>query len=92
MNRGGLQFDGGGFRQRTAPMRQHEVLASAVTETCFLIQRAGGRPADVIRKIVERNLEIGIDLADDASAIESLMQRYADTSMSLADACLVRLT
>ncbi|TMH78039.1 MAG: hypothetical protein E6H52_03220 [Betaproteobacteria bacterium] len=33
-----------------------------------------------------------MDLADDASAIESLMQRYADTSMSLADACLVRLT
>jgi predicted nucleic acid-binding protein len=63
-----------------------------LTEACFLIQRAGGRPVDMIRKIAQRSLEIGIDLEEDASGIESLMQRYADTPMSLADACLVRLT
>jgi predicted nucleic acid-binding protein len=63
-----------------------------ITEACFLIQRAGGRPADLIRKITQRSLEIGIDLEEDASGIESLMHRYADTPMSLADACLVRLT
>jgi len=63
-----------------------------ITEACFLIQRAGGKPADLIRKITQRSLEIGIDLEEDASGIESLMQRYADTPMSLADACLVRLT
>src|SRR6266446_2199899 len=63
-----------------------------LTEACFLIQRAGGRPVDLVRKVAQRNLEIGLDLVDDASAIESLMQRYADTPMSLADACLVRLT
>jgi predicted nucleic acid-binding protein len=63
-----------------------------LTEACFLIHRAGGRPADLLRKVSQRNLEIGIDIEDDASAIESLMQRYADTPMSLADACLVRLT
>ena len=63
-----------------------------LTEACFLIQRAGGRPVDLIRKIAQRSLEIGLDLEEDASGIESLMQRYADTPMSLADACLVRLT
>ena len=63
-----------------------------LTEACFLIQRAGGRPADLIHKIAQRGLEIGIDLEDDAPGIESLMRRYADTPMSLADACLVRLT
>lgn len=63
-----------------------------LTEACFLIQRSGGRPADLIRKIVQKGLEIGIDLEEDASGVESLMQRYADTPMSLADACLVRLT
>ncbi len=63
-----------------------------LTEACFLIRRAGGRPADLLRKVSQRNLEIGIDIEDDASAIESLMQRYADTPMSLADACLVRLS
>ena len=63
-----------------------------ITEACFLIQRAGGKPADLIRKITQRSLEIGIDLEEDASGIESLMQRYADTPMSLAGGCLVRLT
>ena len=63
-----------------------------LTEACFLIQRAGGRPEDLIRKVVQGHLEVGVDIQDDASAIQSLMQRYADTPMSLADACLVRLT
>jgi predicted nucleic acid-binding protein len=63
-----------------------------LTEACFLIQRGGGRPADLIRKLAQGSLKIGIDLQDDASGIQSLMQRYADTPMSLADACLVRLT
>jgi predicted nucleic acid-binding protein len=63
-----------------------------LTEACFLIYRAGGMPADLIRKLDQRLLEIGIDLEDDAASIQSLMRRYADTPMSLADACLVRLT
>ena len=63
-----------------------------LTEACFLIQRAGGKPVDLIRKITQRSLVIGIDLEEEASGVESLMQRYADTPMSLADACLVRLT
>jgi uncharacterized protein len=63
-----------------------------LTEACFLIHRAGGRPADLVRKVAQGVLEIGVDLQEDASGIHSLMQRYADTPMSLADACLVRLT
>lgn len=63
-----------------------------LTEACFLVQRAGGRPADLIGKVRQGVLVIGLDLAGNAAAIESLMQRYADTPMSLADACLVRLT
>lgn len=63
-----------------------------LAEACFLIQRAGGRPVDLIRKVAQKSIEIGIDLEDDATGIESLMQRYSETPMSLADACLVRLT
>ena len=63
-----------------------------LTEACYLIQRAGGRPADLVRKIAQGGLEIGIGLDKDAAAVDSLMQRYSDTPMSLADACLVRLT
>ncbi len=63
-----------------------------LTEACFLIHRSGGRPADLIRKLSEGVLEIGIDLGKEAAGIEGLLKRYADTPMSLADACLVRLS
>lgn len=63
-----------------------------ITEACFLIQRAGGNPSDLIRKVAQGSLEIGFDLKQEAFAVESLMQRYADTPMSLADACMVRLS
>jgi uncharacterized protein len=63
-----------------------------LTEACFLIGRAGGQPADLVRQVAQRTIEIGIDLEADAQAAESLMRRYADTPMSLADACLVRLS
>lgn len=63
-----------------------------LTEACFLIHRAGGNPADLVRKVTQRSLQIGLDLADDAAAVESLMQRYEDTPMSLADACVVRMS
>jgi predicted nucleic acid-binding protein len=36
-------------------------------------------------------LRIGVHLEDEAGAIGELMQRYRNLSMSLADACLVRL-
>ena len=63
-----------------------------ITEACFLIHKAGGRPGDLVRKLAQRGLEIRISIEDDAAALEALMARYADTPMSLADACLVRLT
>jgi predicted nucleic acid-binding protein len=63
-----------------------------ITEACFLIHRAGGKPSDLIGKVVQHWIEIGLKLDEDAAGIEALMTRHADTPMSLADACLVRLT
>lgn len=63
-----------------------------LTEACFLVQRAGGRPADLVGKVRQGALVIGLDMTGESAAVETLMRRYADTPMSLADACLVRLT
>ncbi len=63
-----------------------------LTEACFLIHRAGGRAADLIRKLDQGVLEIAFDLRTESATIESLLKRYEDTPMSLADACLVRIS
>jgi uncharacterized protein len=62
-----------------------------LTEACFLIQRSGGKPAELLAWITRGGLEIGVDVESDAAEIAVLMNRYRDTPMSLADACLVRL-
>jgi predicted nucleic acid-binding protein len=62
-----------------------------LTEVCFLIQRSGGRQAEILSWITRGGLEIGVDIESDAAEIARLMSRYRDMPMSLADACLVRL-
>lgn len=62
-----------------------------VTEACFLVARAG-RSATVVLDLVRRGLvRIGFRLEDELGAVRTLMARYANVPMSLADACLVRL-
>lgn len=46
----------------------------------------------ILQAVREGIIQIAFDLETEAAALESLMQRYADTPMSLADACLVRLS
>jgi uncharacterized protein len=62
-----------------------------LTEACFLIQRSGGRPADVLRKLQAGIIEVPLEVKTESAALETLMRRYEDAPMSLADACLVRL-
>ena len=63
-----------------------------LTEACFLIQKSGGKPAELVSWLTRGVLEIGVNVESDAVEIARLMNRYRDTPMSLADACLVRLT
>lgn len=63
-----------------------------LTEACFLIQKSGGKPAELVAWVTRGVLEIGVNIESDAVEITRLMNRYRDTPMSLADACLVRLT
>ena len=62
-----------------------------LTEACFLLQRGGQHPADLLARLQQGAIEVAINLQGEAAAVEALMRRYADTPMSLADACLVRL-
>lgn len=64
----------------------------ALTEACFLLQRNNGQPEVILRALQDRIIEVALNLQREAAALETLMGRYADKPMSLADACLVRLS
>jgi len=62
-----------------------------LTETAFLLKREG-RETDPLFALMERGvLRVGLEIEDQLADLRSLMRRYRDRPMSLADACLVRL-
>lgn len=63
-----------------------------VTETCFLLQRLLGSGDAVFEFMQTRALHLAFNLADELDAVRKLMAHYADVPMSLADACLVRMS
>ena len=63
-----------------------------LAETCFLIQRNGGQPAETLQLLQLGVFEAALDLNTEAAALEALMRRYDDMPISLADACLVRMS
>jgi uncharacterized protein len=63
---------------------------AALSEAFHLL---GGRGAPALRALLLRgSLRIAFELAENLESVLKLMQKYADVPMSLADACLVRMT
>jgi predicted nucleic acid-binding protein len=63
-----------------------------LTEAAFLLKREG-LDADPIFELLGRGvIRIAIDVQDEQADLRALMRRYRNRRMSLADACLVRLS
>ncbi len=63
-----------------------------LTEAAFLLKREG-READPLFVLLERGvLRIALDIQAEQADLRALMHRYRNRPMSLADACLVRLS
>ncbi len=62
---------------------------AVVAEACFLL---GGRRDLVTSMLADRLVQIAFHLDDELDRVRALMSKYSDAPMSLADACLVRLS
>ncbi len=63
-----------------------------LTEAAFLLKREGGDP-DALFAFLERGaIRIALSVQDEQADLRALMRRYRNRPMSLADACLVRLS
>ena len=62
----------------------------ALSEAFYLL---GARGAASLRELLRRGaLRLAFDLGDQLEAVLKLMEKYSSVPMSLADACLVRMT
>jgi uncharacterized protein len=63
-----------------------------LTEAAFLLKREG-RDADALFALLERGIiRVALDVEEEQADLRALMRRYRNRPMSLADACLVRLS
>src|ERR1041385_643022 len=68
-----------------------ETCEAVVSEACFLL-RTGGRSDAVLALLAKGVLKISFQLRTEADAVRNLMLKFRDVPMSLADACLVRMS
>ena len=66
---------------------------AVVVEACFLARRLVHRGPDKILQIIQRGtLDLTFSLSRETDAVVRLMKKYRGVPMSLADACLVRMS
>ena len=51
-----------------------------------------GQPAAIVEMIQAGEIVLAFDLAEQTASVLVLLKKYADRSMDLADACIVRMT
>lgn len=65
---------------------------AVLSEAAFLLRNLEGG-SDALLQLVARGIvDVSFSLADEIDAVRKLMKKYANVPMSLADACLVRMT
>ena len=65
---------------------------AVLSEAFFLLQRVRGGGARLAALVDRGVLDIRFDFQDEREATLRLLLKYADTPMSFADACLVRMS
>ena len=66
---------------------------AVVAEACFLAGRLASGAQEAVVTLVERGvLDLSFRLAAETGVVARMMKKYHDLPMSLADACLVRIS
>ena len=65
---------------------------AVVSEACFLMSRIPDGQDAVLQLLSKDILRIDFHMLAEADALRALMQKFASVPMSLADACLVRMS
>lgn len=65
---------------------------AVITEACYLVRHLPEGEREVLTLVEAGILRLDFSLANEVTAIKEIVMRYDNVPMSLADACLVRLS
>jgi uncharacterized protein len=63
-----------------------------LTEACYLLGTLAGGSQSVLKMLETGAMRITLHVENELTPIKTLMARYRNIAMSLADACLVRMS
>lgn len=64
----------------------------AIAEAVYIVESRGGDSGRIFEFLRQGVIQLPFHLGDEIEAIVALRQRYSDLPMSLADACLLRMS
>lgn len=65
---------------------------AVIAESCFLLQNVHGGESAILSLLKAEVIQIPFNLSEEVTEIKQLMKQYQSVPMSLADACLVRMS
>lgn len=65
---------------------------AVISEACFLLGRIDGGQDAVLQLVSDDILRLDFRMESEVDALRALVKKFANVPMSLADACLVRMT
>ena len=65
---------------------------AVIVESCYLLRHLPGAKDSVLELVESKLINLEFSLPDEITQVRELMQKYESVPMSLADACLVRLS
>lgn len=65
---------------------------SVISEVCFLLRNTYNGPQNTLKLLERELIQIPFKLESEISTISKLMNKYKNIPMSLADACLLRMS
>jgi uncharacterized protein len=80
------------FEQAKQLLPPFYVCEAVITEACFLLHNIPDGEQNILGMIAAGHLQINFSLSAEAESIKVLMKKYKDVPMSLADACIVRMS
>ena len=75
-------------RKLDAPLITCEAV---MAESCYLVRNLPGAPEAIIANVGEGIFQIPFQLSREAVGVRSILRKYQDRAIDLADACLIHL-
>jgi len=64
---------------------------AVIAESCYLLRNIPGAPEAILENVIQGIFQIPFQLSREAAGVRTVLRKYQDHAIDLADACLIHL-